>query len=156
MAANPRVIALALATAIAVPAEGLRQKWYADPVGLPTVCFGHTGPDIVNTKTYSLDECKALLNKDMLHAINIVDNCVPGLPPQMLAAFGDAVFNAGPTIACNQSKSTAARYLAARDYRAACNELPRWDKARLAGVLVALPGLTKRREAEKQLCLSGL
>ena len=34
--------ALAIATAIAMPAEGLRQWAYRDPVGLPTICFGST------------------------------------------------------------------------------------------------------------------
>lgn len=150
-----KAIALVLATSLAVPAEGIRLSWYADPVGLPTVCFGHTG-DVDKAKRYSLDECRALLTQDMTLALNIVDACAPGLPPQTLAAFADAAFNIGPKIACDQSKSTAARMLAAKDYRGACLELPKWDKARVAGVMVTLPGLTKRRAAEKELCLQGL
>ena len=39
---NKKAIVLVLATALAVPAEGLRQKAYKDPVGIPTVCFGST------------------------------------------------------------------------------------------------------------------
>jgi GH24 family phage-related lysozyme (muramidase) len=35
-------------------------------------------------------------------------------------------------------------------------QLPRWNKARIAGVAVALPGLTKRRNAEMTLCMKGL
>jgi GH24 family phage-related lysozyme (muramidase) len=152
---SKRVIVLALAAALAIPAEGLRQRFYYDlPDGILTVCYGHTGADIDKAKTYSLDECKALLDKDMLYAISTVDSCRPGLPTPVLAAFSDAVYNLGPTIACDTTKSTAARYLAAGDYTAACHQLPRWDKARLAGTLVALPGLTKRRLAERDLCLS--
>jgi GH24 family phage-related lysozyme (muramidase) len=120
------------------------------------VCYGYTGKDIDKSKTYTLAECKALLNKDMLNAISITDNCVPRLPAKTLAAFADAVYNLGPDIACNQSKSTAARLLAAGQLRAACLQLPRWDKARVKGVSVTLPGLTKRRAAEMQLCLQGL
>lgn len=156
MALDRRAVALALAAAIAVPAEGLRQKYYFDPPGILTVCYGYTGKDVDKTKTYSVAECRALLDKDMTYALNTVDKCVPGLPVPILAAFSDAAYNLGPDIACNTNRSTAARYLAARDYKAACLELVKWDKARLAGVLVALPGLTKRREAEKQLCLSAL
>jgi len=126
------------------------------PSGILTTCYGHTGKDIDKTKTYSLDECKALLNKDMLHAISTVDNCRPGLPPATLASWSDAVYNLGPGIVCDQSKSTAARLLAAGELQAACRQLPRWDKARVGGISVTLPGLTKRRAAEMQLCLQGL
>jgi len=156
MSPSQKAIVLALATALAIPAEGLRQKWYFDPPGILSVCYGYTGKDIDKSKTYTLAECKALLNKDMLNAISITDNCVPRLPAKTLAAFADAVYNLGPDIACNQSKSTAARLLAAGQLRAACLQLPRWDKARVKGVSVTLPGLTKRRAAEMQLCLQGL
>jgi GH24 family phage-related lysozyme (muramidase) len=149
-----KALALVLATALAVPAEGLRQKWYADPPGIPTVCFGHTG-DVDKTKVYSIAECKALLDKDMLDALNTVDRCQPGLPPQVLAAFTDAVYNMGQTIACDRHRSTAARLLAEHQFRAACEQLPRWHKARIAGVMVALPGLIKRRALERDLCLQG-
>lgn len=151
-----RAMAAALATAIAMPAEGLRQVMYRDPPGIPTVCFGHTGADVQRGKTYSLEECKALLTGDMAKALNAVDRCQPGLPPQVLAAFGDAAYNMGPTIACNRGASTAARLLAARDLAGACRQLPKWNKARVAGVLVELPGLTKRRYAEMNLCLEGV
>lgn len=149
-------VAAALATAIAVPAEGLRQVAYFDPPGILTVCYGHTGADVVKGKVYSLDECKALLTKDMAEAVAHVERCAPGLPEPALAAFADAVYNIGPSIACNTTKSTAARLLKAGDWRAACAELPKWDKARMAGILVALPGLTKRRAAERDLCLKGV
>ena len=156
MSPSKKAIVLALAASLAVPFEGLRQKWYYDPPGILSVCYGYTGKDIDKSKTYTLAECKALLNKDMLDAISIVDNCRPGLPPATLASWADAVYNLGPDIACNQSKSTAARLLAAGKLREACLQLPRWRFAKVAGVSVALPGLTKRRAAEMQLCLEGL
>ncbi len=150
-----KAAALALASAIAIPAEGLRRTYYYDPPGILTVCYGHTG-DVDKTKRYSLDECKALLNKDMTHALNTVDRCAPGLPVQTLAAFADAAYNLGPAIACDTRKSTAARMLQAGDVRGACMQLPRWNKARVLGAAVELPGLTKRRSAEKELCLKGI
>lgn len=146
--------ATAIAIAIAGPAEGIRRIVYFDPVGIPTVCMGHTGPDIDKNKVYSQAECDALLTDDMKKAIAIVERCVPGLPPPVLGTFGDAVFNGGPTIACNQEKSTAARYLAAGNYEAACKQHPRWNKARIAGFMVALPGLTKRANSRMEICLS--
>lgn len=152
--AQRKAAALALATALAVPAEGLRRTFYYDPPGILTVCYGHTG-QVDKSKTYSLAECKALLDKDMLHAINQVDRCAPGLPVPTLAAFGDAVYNLGPAIACDTSKSTAARLLKAGDISGACNQLTRWDKARVAGIVVALPGLIKRRAIERDVCMEG-
>lgn len=146
-----RIAAIAVAAAaIAAPAEGLRQYAYYDPPGVLTVCYGST-TDVVKGRKYSIEECKARLESDMLKAVQAVERCHPGLPDKVLIAFSDAVYNIGPTVACN---STASRYLAAGNYTAACNELPKWDKARVAGQLVALPGLTKRRAKERAVCLA--
>ena len=145
--------AIAAATAIAIPAEGLRQWAYYDPPGVLTVCYGST-TNVVKGVKYSLDECKARLDKDMLAAVETVERCVPGLPVGPLAAFGDAVYNLGPTIACDPKNSTAARMLRSGDVVGACNQLPRWNKAKVAGVFVTLPGLTKRREKEREICLA--
>lgn len=150
-----RAAAAAIAAAIAIPAEGLRQFAYKDPVGILTVCYGHTG-DVRKGDRRTLEECNNLLTEDMRQAIEIVDKCQPGLPENVLAAFGDAVFNAGQKIVCDKSGSTAARMLAAKQYVQACQQLPRWNKARIAGQLVELPGLTKRRNREMQVCMSGM
>lgn len=143
---------VALAAAIAIPAEGLRQVAYYDPPGILTVCYGHTG-QVEKGRKYTIAECTALLDQDMRHAVEAVDRCHPNLPDNVLAAFADAVYNIGPTVACN---STASKMLAAGDIKGACNQLPRWNKATVGGRLIELPGLTKRREKERQLCLSGL
>lgn len=144
--------AAAIAAAIAIPAEGLRQYAYYDPPGILTVCYGST-TNVQQGKKYSLDECRARLDTDMRQAVEAVERCVPGLPVNVLAAFSDAVYNMGPTIACNPERSTAARLLKAGRIIEACNQLPRWDKALVAGAMVSLPGLTKRRAAEQELCL---
>ena len=145
--------AIAAAVAIAIPAEGLRQYAYKDPVGILTVCYGET-VNIDPAKKYTLDECRARLDDSMLKAISYVDRCAPGLPVPVLAAFADAAYNIGPKVACDTKNSTAARMLKAGDYVGACNQLPRWNKGNVAGVMVELPGLAKRREKERQLCLT--
>jgi len=145
-------VAAVIATALAIPAEGLRQVAYRDPPGILTVCYGSTR-NVDPAKVYTLAECRSRLDADMLAAIETVERCAPGLPYPVLAAFGDAVYNLGPTIACDPTKSTAARLLKIGDLTAACNQLPRWNNARIGGVVVALPGLTKRREAERRVCL---
>jgi len=145
--------AAALATAIAIPAEGLRQWAYLDPPGVLTTCYGHTGPDVVKGKKYTLAECDAFLTADMRKAVDIVERCAPGLPENPLAAFADATFNIGGRLVCDTQTSTAARLLKAGDIEGACRQLPRWNRAKVGGVSVPLPGLTKRRNAEMELCL---
>lgn len=146
--------ATALATALAIPAEGLRQFAYFDPPGILTVCYGHTGSDVVAGRKYSLAECNQFLTDDMRTAIDIVERCAPGLPEKPLAAFADATFNLGSRLVCDTKNSTAARLLKAGDIPGACRQLPRWNRATVAGQSVVLPGLTKRRQAEMELCLS--
>lgn len=147
-----KAVALAIALSIAAPAEGLRQYAYYDPPGILTVCRGHTG-GVVKGKKYSLAECEQLFNSDMRAAIAAVDRCAPGLPEEVRGAFGDAVYNIGQTIACDTTHSTAARLLKSGRIEDACNELPKWNKTTIAGVKVALPGLTNRRELERAVCL---
>ena len=152
MRANSKTIA-AIAMTLAIPAEGLRQYAYYDPPGVLTVCYGTTGKDVIKGKKYSLEECRSFLERDMLEAVDTVERCHPGLPDPVVAAFADAVYNLGPSVACS---STASRYLDSGDIKAACDQLPRWNKSNVGGVMVALPGLTKRRAAEQKLCREGL
>lgn len=154
MATDPKKLgrAAALAILIAAPAEGLRQVAYYDPPGILTVCRGHTGPDVVKGKVYSLAECDMFMDADMRAAVAAVDRCVPDAPERVLAAFADAAFNLGPAIACDTTRSTAARLLKQRRWPEACDQLPKWNKARVAGVMIELPGLTKRRAEERRVC----
>ena len=100
-----------------------------------------------------LQRCGDLLDDYMRAAILTVERCHPGLPEKVLAAFADAVYNIGPKVACD---STASNLLAKKDYVGACDQLPRWSHALVAGVNVQLPGLVKRRATERAVCLDGL
>lgn len=155
MGANRKALVLAVTLAMTAPAEGLRQWAYRDPPGIPTICFGSTsGIKMGDFRT--IPECKALLTKEMSDVIAHVDACRPGLPIPVLAAFSDAAYNIGPKVACDDKRSTAARMLRAGDYAGACQQLLRWDKANMAGVTVALPGLTKRRILNRDVCMTGV
>ena len=61
----------------------------------------------------------------------------------------DWAFNVGAYAACN---STLVRKVNSGDRIGACNEYPRWV---YAGNQI-LPGLVKRRAAERDLCLQGV
>lgn len=151
---NNRAVALAIAIALALPAEGIRQVAYRDPGGVLSVCYGDT-QDIDPTHTYTIAECKSRLDARMLQAVESVERCHLGLPARVLGAFGDAVYNLGPRVACGPG-STASSMLDRGDVAEACKQLLRWDHIRVAGVLVALPGLTERRQKESQVCLQGV
>jgi len=149
-----KAAACVIAAAIAAPAEGLRQHWYYCPAGIVSVCYGDT-KNVDKTKTYSPEECLTRLNGEMLLAVKAVEACAGGeLTINQTAAFADLVYNVGPAVVCDTAKSTLARKLMAGDAGGACNQIPRWDKARVAGITVALPGLTKRRGIERDLCLT--
>lgn len=148
--------ATASAVALATPFEGIKFTPYYDPPGILTACRGHTGPDVKKGTHYTLAQCDKWMDDDMHKAVGAVFSCAPNAPESVLIAFGDAVYNIGPKIACNTSASTAARMLKAGEWSGACKQLPRWNRATVAGVSVELPGLTKRRVAESQLCLKGL
>ena len=152
-AGKKSMVAAALACGIAAPCEGMYQYVYKDPVGIPTYCFGETKNPIPG-KHYTTEECHALLNDHMQQAVDQVERCAPDAPVSVLAAFGSAVYNLGPKLACDPTKSTAARLLAAGQWPQACEQLPRWNKASLpGGILITLPGLTKRRLIERDACL---
>ena len=57
-----KAIALALAVALAAPAEGLRQVAYRDPVGIPTICFGSTR-NVHMGDTATVEQCKTLFER---------------------------------------------------------------------------------------------
>lgn len=147
-----RIAALGLTSALALVAsfEGLRQYGYADPVGIPTSCYGHTEGVRIG-QFYSLEQCEELLGAEFFGAVKAVHECSPyPLTPGELGALASAVYNIGPRIVCDTKTSTLARKLQIGDIEGACNELPRWNRAKG----ITLPGLTRRREAERRMCLS--
>ncbi len=146
----PRIAAAVGAGALALIAtfEGVRNTPYLDAVQVPTVCYGHTGD--VEPRWYSAAECRALLREDASKAAHAVRRLskVPLAQPTF-DALVSFTYNVGEG---NLAASTLLRKLNAGDIAGACNELPRWNKARGR----VLPGLTKRRLAERDLCLKGV
>ncbi|MBN67577.1 MAG: lysozyme [Rickettsiales bacterium] len=129
--------------------EGRENTAYLDPVGIPTVCYGHTLTAEMGD-VYTDKECYHLLKADLRVAADAVDRRVDvPLSPETKAALISFVFNVGET---QFASSTLLRKLKAGDYAGACNELPRWVYAKGK----KLRGLVRRRQAERELCLSGL
>jgi len=143
----------ALATVLVGGFEGVRTVAYYDPPGIPTICYGETrGVKIGDTAT--VEQCKAMLNAALDGFSRAIDKCLPdSVPEPSYVAFLSAAYNIGPDAFCASSMAAAARR---GDLRGACDALLKWDKTTIAGVKVALPGLTKRRAAERDLCLTGI
>lgn len=140
---------LSVAAVVVSHYEGLRTSAYIDPVGIPTICYGHTATARMG-QTMSQADCERLLERDLGDALAAVDAMVRvPLPVERRAALASFVYNVGPG---QFSKSTLLRKLNAGDPQGACAELSRWVYA--GGR--ELPGLVRRRAAERELCEYGL
>ena len=137
---------VAIALTMVASFEGLRQAAYLDPVGIPTICFGETKGVRLGQRA-TLEQCSAMLAGSLELANHAVNDCIRApLPDYRRAALVSFTYNVGQANLCS---STLARKLNAGDAVGACNELPRWNRAK--GVV--LPGLTKRRAVERNMCL---
>lgn len=141
--------AVGMAAAMVGYFEGTRPTTYADPVGILTACTGHTGTEVEAGRTYSKEECDRFLREDLGEAFQAVDSCthVP-LSDKTRAALASFTFNVGGAAYC---RSSIARNLNAGQGAKACDGLLRWVYA--GGQ--KLPGLVKRRQAERELCVEG-
>jgi lysozyme len=139
--------ALALVVPLVVTYEGLVLRGYRDPVNIVTACVGHTAT--AQMRPYTREECEALLYRDLAQHADALDCVKVPLSDAQKAALLSFAFNVG---AANFCKSTLVRKANAGDMPGACAELSRWV---LAGGR-ELPGLVKRRAAERALCERGL
>ena len=149
---NPRVAATAVsagvilaATPIVMHFEGEFRSAYRDPVGIVTDCFGHTKTAKMGT-TNTHEQCMAKLKADFEEHYTGMSKClVRELPVNVQAAALSFTFNVGVQKFCT---STMAAKFNVGDIAGGCAEMSRWINA--GGK--PLPGLVKRRAAERQLC----
>jgi lysozyme len=138
---------LSIALGLVATWEGFKTEVYLDPVGIPTVCYGHVEKGLVVGETFSFDRCHELLTEDLLIAASAVDRLVTvELKPNVQAAMISFVYNVG---AENFRKSTLRQLLNENKIIAACHELPKWVYAKGK----KLKGLVNRRQAEMKMCL---
>lgn len=125
--------------------EGLYLSAYLCPAGVPTIGYGHTGPDVQLGMTITEARAAELLAQDLDEAAGHVDYLVgPKLTVNELGALTSFVFNLG---AGAFASSMLLRRLNASDMIGAEAEFPRWV---WAGGRV-LDGLVQRRAAELAL-----
>lgn len=131
--------------------EGLSLVGYRDIAGVETYCYGQTGPEAVAGRVYPRELCEKLLSESGRKAWDAADRYVtPPMQPWQQIAFASHIYNFGEGAF---ARSTMLRKFNAGDVIGACNELPRWNKARVRGELRPVRGLIIRREKERLLCM---
>lgn len=156
--ASAASLVLSLAAGLVMHFEGYVPKTYADPVGIPTICYGHTGSDVRPGEKLDRLQCEQLLRGDLAAANHIVHECVHrDMPPRVEAALTSFAFNVGRggiedkdgfCILKNGRIPKIRQFAMAGNWNATCAALSEWVYA--GGEI--LPGLVRRRAAERALC----
>lgn len=130
--------------------EELRLVAYKCPAGVLTIGYGHTGADVHEGQVISQETANLRLISDADDAEGAVERLVKvPLQQHEYDALVSFVFNVGVG---NFASSTLLKLLNVGNRGAAASELPRWNKSNKK----VLPGLTRRRLAEKAMFLDGV
>jgi lysozyme len=144
--------------------EGARLAGYRDPIGIPTIGFGHTemAGGMINyvdgqrTSKVRIGARITMAEAERLKAADIARFAAEldplfkrDLNPLQYGAAMSLAFNIGPG---NFRKSTVLRMINAGEFTKAAGAFLAWNKA---GGKV-LPGLTRRRRAERLLFLGDI
>lgn len=127
--------------------EGVRLNAYQDVVGVWTVCAGET-QGVKAGDRYTMAQCKYMLQVRLEDYATPIESCLPNLPDARFIAFTSLAWNIGAQRAC---QSTAAKLTRLGRFAAGCQAFMQWSRA--GGIVFA--GLTRRRAAERDLCLKG-
>ena len=138
--------AAAMLVAVMASFEGRRDDPYQDLIGKWTVCYGETN---VAMRHYSPAECKDMLAGSLTQYVVEVRKVNPDLAGPQLVAATSLEYNIG--VGAYRRSSVARLFNAHRD-RDACNAFVRYSFA--GGHQV--PGLLRRREDERRICLTGV
>ncbi len=138
--------------------EGLRLEAYRDSGGVPTIGWGHTAHVSMGPPPDLIDEtqAEAFLAGDLAAAGALVAKYVTvPLAQCQFDALTCFAFNMGRQgfEDAQGAPTTMLRFLNEGDYQNAANSLLSWKFGRVNGQLVILPGLVRRRAAERALFL---
>jgi lysozyme len=152
VAAGTLAAAVALATPFVANFEGYSGKPYFDVAGVKTICYGATAADKIDfSRTYTKSECLDILEqKDLPKYTAMAQSCTKvSVPLHRAVAITSFVYNLGRGAYCGGP----ARYFNAGNTAGGCRAMLGYDHARVQGRLVTVAGLTRRRQAEYQLCI---
>lgn len=126
--------------------EGCRLTAYKDAIGILTVGYGHTGPDVHADMTINEAAAESFLVHDLERMEKAVSGMVTNarLSDAQFSALVCFAYNVGPN---NLKQSTLLRCVNKGNMPDAAKEFLKWDHAQ--GRVLA--GLTRRRKAESDL-----
>ena len=133
--------------------EGLRLRSYRCPAGVWTIGYGHTD-GVLPRMSITEEEAEAFLKEDIDRFEKGVSALVEDVPcnENEFSAYVSLAFNIG---LYGFSQSTTLRlFRSASPREEAADAMLLWNKGRVDGKLVLLPGLVKRRNAERKLFLT--
>jgi lysozyme len=140
---------LAISTPMIQTYEGTITATYVDPTGTLTACTGHTGPELRPHQHYTAEQCGRMLDADQRRILRRIGDCTHvAVPVESFAAFESFAFNAGSGWYCK----SFAPLVNDGDLAGACRHLSVFVYSKNQ----KLPGLTRRRTAERALCERGL
>jgi len=125
--------------------EGFRAKPYLCPAGVATIGYGHTEGVMLSDPPITREAAAALLEKDLaVFAAGVARMLALPVAQNQFDALVSFAYNVGLG---NLQRSTLLRRVNAGDLAGAAREFAKWTKAKG----VELPGLVKRRAAERAL-----
>jgi GH24 family phage-related lysozyme (muramidase) len=134
--------------------EGFKDYAYIDTDGTPVIGYGLSrigGLPVQIGDRISTTQADAALNAHLREIHQELGQIIKvDLSDRQLSALTSIAFNVGVD---NIKNSTLVRKINTKDYAGAADEFLRWDKANIQGSIVQMPGLTRRRAAERQLFL---
>lgn len=133
--------------------EGCKLAAYLCPAGIPTIGFGHTGPETRIGQKITQHQADEILTHDLQKFESAIGRLCPLANANQFSAMVSLCFNIGEA---NFAASSLRRKFNANAPLSAADEFLKWNKATVKGVLTVLPGLTKRREAERLLFLTAV
>ena len=135
--------------------EGLRLTAYRDTGGVPTIGYGHTGPDVYLGLTITLEQAEEQLALTQGAIANtIVKNCKRTLLQQELDALADFAFNEGQHALLGSKLWTMVEDGNGQS-DAIDQAFGHWVYSKVGGQFRAMPGLQKRRALEAKLYTTG-
>lgn len=141
--------------------EGNRQTAYVDPVGIRTICRGHTGT-LAKKTTATADECDRVTLEDLQRAQAVVRSCIKvPMANSEENAWISFAFNVGRggkgvkdgmCVLKSGAVPSHVRLLNEGKHREACYMLAQWTQP---GTPIH-NGLVRRRTDEMAMCLKDL
>ncbi len=131
--------------------EGLELDAYQDIVGVWTIGFGTTGPEVRPGLHITTDQAQRYLLDYIEADWRALD---PGIDPELAANEQAAILSLSYNVGRgNVAGSTLVRELNQENRAAAAEEFLSWNHARVNGELRVVRGLDRRRHAERALFL---